>query len=77
MSFYLEWERLAFQAYAQIPDVDRLAIGDAIVDLMNEGIPDTATPDGDGSWHLRAGRYVIGFTIDDDLEIYLYEIEKA
>ncbi|MCP2357362.1 hypothetical protein HD597_004382 [Nonomuraea thailandensis] len=43
-SFHLEWERLARQAYDQIPPDKRLPVADAVIKLMIEGIPDAAEP---------------------------------
>lgn len=42
MSFHLEWERLARQAYDQIPAEQRLPVADAVIRLMIEGIPHDA-----------------------------------
>ncbi|MEV5575737.1 hypothetical protein AB0L06_37355 [Spirillospora sp. NPDC052269] len=77
MSYYVEWERLAHQAYEQLSKAAQAEVARAVIAIMREGVPDSATPDGEGSWHLRAGDHVIGFTISDDLDVYLYEIERA
>jgi hypothetical protein len=78
MSFHVEWDRLAWQAYDQIPKEHRQPVSEAIIRLMRDGIPDAAEPDEsvDGAWQLRAGAYVLGFTVAD-LDIHLYEIESA
>ncbi|MFI6318775.1 hypothetical protein ACIBG8_14705 [Nonomuraea sp. NPDC050556] len=76
MSFHLEWERLARQAYDQIPPHLRLPVADAIIRLMIEGIPTDAEPGQDGRWTLHAGDYVLVF-VENELDIYLVAIEHA
>jgi hypothetical protein len=76
MSFYVELERLAQQALAQIPDHLRLAVADAIITLMKDGIPEAAVPGEDGRWTLLAGEYILVF-LEDDLDIYVIAIEPA
>lgn len=79
MSFHVEWDRLALQAYDQIPKEDRQPVAEAVIQLMREGIPATAEPGeggSDGAWTLRAGDYVLGFTVAD-LDIHLFEIEPG
>jgi hypothetical protein len=44
MSFHIEWERLARQAWDQIPDASRLVVAAGLVRLMHAGIPDDAEP---------------------------------
>jgi hypothetical protein len=77
LSFYIEWERLAEQAYAQIPLQARGPVAEAIIDLMRNGLPERAESGKNGAWCLRAGAYFLLFTIDDDLDIYLTHIERA
>jgi hypothetical protein len=76
MSYHVEWERLARQAWDQIPDARRLAVADAIVRLMVTGIPDDAEPGDDGRWTLPAGDYILVF-VESDLDIYLVAIEPT
>ncbi|MEV0169166.1 hypothetical protein AB0J43_08270 [Nonomuraea fuscirosea] len=76
MSFHLEWERLARQAYDQIPPDKRLPVADVVIKLMIEGIPDAAEPGEDGRWSIRAGEYILVF-VEHELDIYLIAIEAA
>ncbi|MFI6603825.1 hypothetical protein ACIBHX_46980 [Nonomuraea sp. NPDC050536] len=76
MSYHVEWERLARQAYDQIPADQRLSVADAIIRLMIHGIPDDAEPGEDGRWTLAAGGYILVF-IESEFDIYLVAIERA
>ncbi|MCP2336879.1 hypothetical protein [Actinomadura rupiterrae] len=77
MSYHVEWERLARQAYDQIPSDERLAVADGVMALMHEGIPDRAEPGvDDGAWIVPAGKYLLHFT-EHEFTIYLTQIERA
>ncbi|MFI6485062.1 hypothetical protein ACIBH1_44615 [Nonomuraea sp. NPDC050663] len=76
MSFHIEWERLAAQAYDMLDDQAQANIARAIVRLARQGIPDDAEPGQDGLWTLQVGRHIIVFT-EHDLDVYLVAIEPA
>jgi hypothetical protein len=76
MSFYIEWERLAAQAYDMLDADAQAAIARAVVLLARQGIPNEAEPGDDGRWTLRAGAHIIVFT-ENDLDLYLIAIEPA
>jgi hypothetical protein len=76
MSFYIEWERLAAQAYDMLDPDTQAAIARAVIRLARQGIPDDAEPGDDGRWTLQAGDHIIVFT-ENDSDLYLIAIEPA
>ncbi|GGV31546.1 hypothetical protein GCM10010182_63840 [Actinomadura cremea] len=76
MSFHIEWERLASQAYDMLGKEARAAIAMAVIRLAREGLPDEAVPGEDGRWTLRADDHIIVF-VENGFDIYLIGIESA
>ncbi|NVI86073.1 hypothetical protein [Actinomadura sp. BRA 177] len=76
MSFHIEWERLAGQAYDMLGKDAQAAIALALVRTARQGITDDAQPGQGGQWTLRAGDHIIVFT-ENEFDLYLVAIEPA